>query len=90
MSDPFLVESIEVAKQLASHWNTRIYIIKSRIYADEHSDSPYVVGGKVACLVMYPKRKWMKDEDWNLTGCVDPDGSVFLTGLEDILKLLTA
>lgn len=87
-TDSQLAEAIADAKRCALETGLDIYIIKSRIYADEFADSPYVWGCKEACLIMYPKRDWMTDEHWQLCGVVDTNGEVFLTKLEDVLAQL--
>lgn len=86
-----LMAILPEAKRFAAENRMTYYVIHAPIYVDEYEVGEHVFGTREACEIMFPKAAWANTAGdprlaWNIDASVDPNGEVFLTRVDDILR----
>jgi hypothetical protein len=86
-----LMAILPEAKRFAAENGATFYVIHAPIYVDEFEVGEHVFGIREACEIMFPKASWANTPGdprlaWNIDASVDPNGEVFLTRVDDILR----
>lgn len=67
---------LPLAIEAATSGCLNIYVVFCPFYKSEHDIEEHSFGPQGALALLFPRKPWMSDEDWQIDATIHPDGSI--------------